>query len=135
MLARRPNAVLGRILGQGTAVRVAAWLCITAVGALSLLPSEQVTRSTLGGHAEHILAYAMTAFVTAAAYAGRNLVWVGVTLLAYAQILEYLQRFSPGRNARLEDLAFSGVGILIGVVVLAFIARTRRGGGDPRPMK
>lgn len=136
MEARRIVLSFRRILGQTMVGRVAAWACIVVVGALSLVPADQVTRTTLGGHAEHVLAYAMTAFIAAAAYSERKPTRIGAALIAYAGVLEFLQIFSPGRNARFEDFMFSGAGVILGVAAAVFLGklRTPRARDFPDPL-
>ena len=51
------------------ALRLAAWSCIVLIAVLSLLPAEEMVRTSLGGHVEHMLAYAGTVFITGLAYA------------------------------------------------------------------
>ena len=112
-----PTAQQGINISPGlrTALRLAAWACIAALAILSLAPS--IPRTQLGGHSEHVLAYAGTALITAVAYSERGAFWIGFALIGYAAALEFLQRFSPGRHSSVEDFAFSAAGILVGVVV------------------
>ena len=50
--------------------RVAAWFCIGVIGIVSLLPAAEVAplRTSMGGHSEHLLTYAVTTLITAIAY-------------------------------------------------------------------
>jgi VanZ family protein len=81
-------------------------------------------RTELGGHAEHLLAYAGTAFLLLRAYGPKR--WLGITagLTAYAGVLELLQHLSPGRTPALIDFAFSASGVLLGLVLFATTIRT-----------
>jgi len=97
----------------------AAWTLIVAIGVLSLLPKEEMVRTGLGGHIEHVLAYAGTAAVVAYAYGVRRAPVFTVGLIAYAGVLEFLQRFSPGRVSSIEDFAFSAIGVLLGLALFA----------------
>jgi VanZ family protein len=101
----------------------AAWMAIVALGVLSLLPKEDMVRTSLGGHLEHIFAYAGTACVVASAYGVANSLTIGAGLIAYAGILEMLQRFSPGRTPAIEDFACSTAGVLLGIALFALIDR------------
>src|SRR5689334_20189027 len=98
---------LSRVLSPRKASRFAAWVCVTSIGALSVIPGGQIARTDLSGHDEHVLAYAGTAFITAVGYAERGVAKILFALLFYAGALEFLQRFSPGRNSRFEDFLFS----------------------------
>ena len=94
-----------------------------AVAVLSLIPTEQMVRTGVGGHVEHVLAYAGTAFITAIAFAERGLSPVILALLIYAGSLEFLQRFSPGRTSSIWDFMFSGAGVLTGVGAFVLLAK------------
>jgi len=93
----------------------AAWICIAALAVLSLLPGTHLLRTGMGGHFEHILAYAGTALVTASAYGVTRIIPIALGLVTYAAALELLQRFSPGRSSAFVDFAFSATGVLLGV--------------------
>jgi hypothetical protein len=66
------------------AFRVAAWSCVVLIAVLSLLPAEEMVRTSLGGHVEHMLAYAGTAFITGLAYPQTRLGRITLTLICYA---------------------------------------------------
>lgn len=105
------------------ASRFAALGCNVAVAVLSLTPSEQMIRTGLSGHVEHVLAYTGTALITAMAFAERGSSRIALALLIYAGGLEFLQLFSPGRTSSIWDFLFSGAGVLIGVGAFALLAK------------
>ena len=107
--------------------RVAAWCCIGAIGMLSLLPGVEVApmRTSLGGHVEHLLTYAATSLVIAFAYLDDSRIKIAACLVLYAAILEFLQRYSPGRVSSLEDLAFSTGGIILGLAAFQVLEHLR----------
>jgi VanZ family protein len=115
--------------GLRTAKRVAAWGCLTAIGALSLAPAERMTRTGLGGHIEHLVAYAVTALAVAVAYVEHGVLRIALALLAYAGCLEFLQQFSPGRTSNFLDFTMSSAGALIGIAAFALLNWPRRPGG------
>jgi VanZ family protein len=98
--------------------------CVIVLAALAWLPANGMTRTSLGGHAEHLIAYLGTAtvmgFVTRTM---RRLVVQCLLLIGYAAILEAGQLYAIGRQASLQDFAFSSSGVLIGAM-LVWIART-----------
>ena len=108
--------------------RSAAWPCIGLLAVLSLMPGEQLTRTSLGGCAEHAIAYAGAAFITALAYGRQGLARLIFLFTAYAGLLEFLQRYSPGRTSSVGDFLYSAAGILIGCGVwrIAIYASTKR---------
>jgi VanZ family protein len=94
-------------------VRIAAWASIIAIALLSLLPTDAIVRTSLGGKVEHVVAYLATALLTAVGYGTGAGVVLG--LLAYAGALELLQAFSPGRTSSLVDYLFSAGGVGLGI--------------------
>jgi VanZ family protein len=114
------------------ATRIAAWLAIAALAVVSLLPASLLVRTELGGGMEHMLAYLGTALLTALAYDERGSVRPLALLLAYAAVLEYLQRFSPGRHSQLNDFLFSAAGVMIGIAGFTLLKALQRREGKAR---
>jgi VanZ family protein len=105
--------------------RFAFLFCIIALAALAWLPASTMTRTPLGGQAEHLIAYLGTTIVMGLALpTAPRLAVQGVLLIGYAAILEVGQLHAPGRHASLDDLAFSAAGVAIGGLCL-WIARVR----------
>jgi VanZ family protein len=99
--------------------------CIIALATLAWLPAKAITRTILGGHAEHFIAYLGTAIIMGLTFQkSPRLAVQCVLLIMYAAILEAGQLYSLGRHASLQDLAFSSVGVIIGALFLR-MARTR----------
>ena len=97
--------------------------CVIALATLAWLPANAMTRTTLGGHAEHLIAYLSTAMVMG--LANRTTPWLiaqSLLLIGYAAILEAGQLYAIGRQASFQDFAFSSGGVLIGAA-LVWIAR------------
>ena len=97
--------------------------CVIALATLAWLPANAMTRTTLGGHAEHLIAYLSTAMVMG--LANRTTPWLiaqSVLLIGYAAILEAGQLYAIGRQASFQDFAFSSGGVLIGAA-LVWISR------------
>jgi VanZ family protein len=114
--------------------RWAAWGLIAAIGILSLLPGAEVgpIRTSLGGHLEHLLAYTVTTLMTAIAYADHSRFKIALSLLLYAGVLEYLQRFSPGRLSSVLDFTFSSAGVMLGVATFHLVRLLRERQTRPR---
>jgi VanZ family protein len=107
--------------------------CAIVFAALAWLPANAMTRTSLGGHTEHLIAYLGAA--TLMGFATRTtprLVVLCLLLIGYAAILEAGQFYAVGRQASLQDFAFSSSGVLIGAM-LVWIARTC--GGRVRILK
>lgn len=83
-----------------------------------------MTRTSVGGNAEYLIAYLGAATVMGfATQTTRRLVVQCLLLIGYAAILEAGQLYAIGRQASLQDFAFSSNGVLIGITSVC-IART-----------
>jgi VanZ family protein len=99
--------------------------CIVALAILAWLPAKDMPRTTIGGHAEHFIAYLGTAIILGLTfYKSPRLAVQCVLLIVYAAILEAGQLYSLGRHASFHDLAFSSAGVLVGVLII-WMARPR----------
>ena len=99
--------------------------CIIALMALAWLPEKAMTRTMLGGHAEHFIAYLGTSTIMGLVFRkSPRLVIQCVLLIMYAAVLEAGQLYSPGRHASFQDLAFSSAGVVTGGWFL-WMARSR----------
>ena len=106
-------------------LRVAFIGCIIGLMTLAWLPEKAMTRTMLGGHAEHFIAYLGTATIMGLTFRkSSRLAVLCALLIMYAAILEVGQLYSPGRHASLQDLAFSSAGVVTGGLFL-WMARTR----------
>jgi len=99
-------------------LRGTAWGCLAVIAILSLLPAEEMVRTGLSGHIEHAIAYAAASVIVLLAYGKHGLVRVAAGLILYAGVLEFLQRFSPGRHSGVDDFLASSTGVLIGIAAL-----------------
>jgi hypothetical protein len=107
--------------------RIVFMSCITVLAVLAWLPANAMTRTSLGGHAEHLIAYLATTLVMGLAFPGRpRLAVQGILLIGYAAILEVGQLQAVGRHASFDDFAFSAAGVAIGGLCLWIIPTVRR---------
>jgi VanZ family protein len=95
-----------------------AWGCVILLAVLSLLPAEEMVRTSLDGHIEHVVACAGTAFLIGVAYPAWRWQRVAAALVIYAGVLELLQNYSPGRHPALLDWLSSSAGALTGAVCI-----------------
>ena len=115
-LAKNPLSVLLRAAFIG---------CIIALATLAWLPAKFMTRTTLGGHAEHFIAYLGTAIILGLTFRkSPHLAVQCVLLIVFAAILEAGQLYAAGRHASFQDLAFSSAGVGVGGLIL-WKARSR----------
>ena len=100
--------------------------CTGALAALSWLPAKAVTRTMLGGHAEHLIAWMGASIVIGWTFPRRpRLAVQAVLLIAYAAILEAGQLYAIGRHASLQDFAFSAAGVVLGAAAVLIVQRSR----------
>jgi VanZ family protein len=88
-----------------------------------MLPAGVVPRTEMGGHLEHVIAYAGTAFFVVLAVSEGSLLRIGSALIAYAGVLELLQRYSPGRTSSVRDFMYSAAGVVLGCAVATLAKR------------
>jgi VanZ family protein len=105
------------------AFRVGAWASVLLLALLSLLPSEHLTRTGAGGHLEHLLAYMCAMLLLATVHGERGILRCALALIAYAGVLEFLQRYSPGRTSSLRDFLYGAGGVVLGCAVVALSRR------------
>lgn len=114
-------------LWRELSARFGAWLVAANALALMLLswtPGNYMVRTSLSGHLEHALAYALSGAFMAAVLHRRRASWqVAAALVAYAGVLEWGQVLVPGRHSAFEDFSFSAAGAVIGVFACAAALR------------
>jgi VanZ family protein len=89
--------------------------CIIALAILAWMPAQSMTRTALGGHAEHFIAWLGTAIVFG--LGSRPTARLGLQcllLMSYGAVLECGQFYAPGRDASFLDFAFSAAGAMLG---------------------
>ena len=89
--------------------------CIVALAILAWTPAHGMTRTALGGPAEHFVAWLGAAMVLC--LTSRTTAPLGprcLLLMFYAAALECGQLYAPGRQATVHDFAFSAAGVLLG---------------------
>ena len=72
-------------------------------------------RTGIGGHFEHALAYAGTAFLLRLSYPDWGWQKPAIGLVIYAGALEVLQSMSAGRHPAVEDWLAGAAGVLVGI--------------------
>ena len=107
-----------------TSLRVLTWCCVVILAVLSLLPAQLMVRTGLPGLVEHFVAYAGSAAIAMAGYgASRGSMQIIGGFWVYGAILEYLQRFSPGRHPTIADFVASALGALGGSLAIGLVVR------------
>ena len=111
---------------------IAMLVCYGAVAVLSLVP--ETYRPQVPGVSdtvEHIVAYALVGFMTAALLGHTvSLPVIFGAIVVYAGFLEVAQTLVPCRSASLKDLVASGIGALIGVIASTYVHSLSRALGN-----
>jgi VanZ family protein len=99
------------------------WLvpvCVVLLAVLSLMPAEELVRTSLPGRFEHFFAYLATGAVAAVGYGRARSIRVAILLSAYAGLLELGQIWAPGRHSQLSDFAASAAGAIAGAAFMHY---------------
>ncbi len=117
-------------------LRIAWLICFVAVIAGSLLPADSAPMRALDKLAiddkvQHLLAYALLAFLPAIHERRRNLVVLLVMAPAMGVFLEFGQLYSPGRTFDVHDMLANAAGVAIGAAIGLALRRFLAGAGEP----
>ena len=107
--------------------RFTIWLwafiaCALAVSVLALVPSPPPMITTGWDKSNHILAFGVMTCLGCKAFPQR-LAMVLPGLLAYGVLIEIMQSFTPNRSAERLDLFADWLGILLGWMLIRFLAK------------
>ena len=106
-------------------LRISFFGCLFILALLAWLPGSVMTRTMLGTHSEHFVAFLGTAISMGLAFQRRpRLIMQCVLLVVYAALLEAGQLYAPGRHASFQDFAYSASGVVAGTLLLS-MARPR----------
>ena len=109
-----------------TVFQILTWCCVVLLAVFSLwpgrgrgflfvMPELNTMRTGLPGKLEHFITYAGSAAIAMLGYgASQGSIQIIGAYWIYAGILEYLQRFSPGRHPSFLDFVASAIGGLCG---------------------
>lgn len=115
---RQKISPLQAVMGISFAIGIVA----IVVGAL--LPAE-LAPALMNDKMEHFLAYALLGLLgTWLFQSGRTTALLILSLCAFAVVLEFCQRFSPGRSTEIAEAAISCLGACF-VPALRFLASLR----------
>lgn len=95
--------------------RLAFYLGLLIVVALSLIPQDAVPAPRIWDKASHVMAYAALAATGGVGYRGlRSLFLVGLALLLLGAALELAQSLLPDRISSFQDILANAIGIALG---------------------
>jgi len=98
-----------------------SWLLAAAIVFVTLGPVGYRPNSGPGKDAEQLLALLLVGLVFALACPWHRPIAAGVSIAAIA-VLDALQLFVPGRNARLEDFAVKALASCTGIAIAGLIS-------------
>jgi VanZ family protein len=99
-----------------TLFRLAGWLCIAVIAALSVVSPSLRPVTFLPHDLEHAAIFAMTGFALGLGYPHRAAQHMGA-LTIFAGVVELAQIYAPGRHARLTDFAVDALAACAGVAL------------------
>jgi VanZ family protein len=104
--------------------QVGAWLCLAAIGVLSLGAPGLRLVTFLPHNAEHFAIFALAGLAIKLGYPNRTTQHMaGLTLFAAA--IELAQFYAPGRHPRISDFVVDALAACAGVVVALMLTRLR----------
>ena len=108
--------------------RLFAWICIAAIGILSLVAPSLRPVTFLPHDLEHAAIFAIAGALSGLGYPDRP-IHSSAALIVFAGAIEIAQLFVPGRHARLSDFLIDALAACAGVglaVVAASLWTLRR---------
>jgi VanZ family protein len=102
--------------------QIAAWLCIVAIGVLSLVASPLRPVTVVPHALEHAAIFVAAGFAAALGYPGRTALTMAALVL-FSGAVEVAQLFAPGRHATLGDFIVDAGAACIGVVLASLTMR------------
>ena len=105
---------------MGRLFQIFAWICLAAIGVLSIVTPSLRPVTWLPHSFEHAAIFALAGISVGLGYPNRTVQHL-ITLTVFAAGIELAQFFAPGRHPRLVDFVIDALGACAGVVLaLAF---------------
>ena len=101
-----------------TLLRLIAWCLAAAVTFATLGPPRFRPHSHLGQNGEHALAFVLVELAFGFAYSRHRLLTSAISIVMIG-VLEILQRWIPGRHARLKDYIVDALAACVGLAIAA----------------
>ena len=109
------------ILLISVTVRIAAWLLLSLITILSLVPPHYRPETSLPHNLEHFAIFAATGLCFGIGYRHRSTAVV-IGLVTFAGTIELAQKLVHGRHARLSDFIIDAVAMSVSTAVGSFFA-------------
>jgi VanZ family protein len=101
-------------------LRIFAWLLAAAVTFATLGPARYRPHSDLSHGGEHALAFVLVGLAFGLAYRQSRLL-ATIIAVVLTGVLELLQRWAPGRHARLKDFVIDAMAVCVGFAIVAIM--------------
>jgi len=100
------------------------WLCLAAIGALSLVAPSMRPVTFLPHSFEHVAIFALAGLALGLGYPNRAASQM-IALTLFAAAVELAQFYAPGRHPRLSDFVVDALAACAGVVVASMLAHLK----------
>jgi VanZ family protein len=104
--------------------QILAWLCVAAIGVLSIVTPSLRPVTLLPHSLEHAAIFALAGMAVGLGYPNRTVQHM-ITLTIFAAGIELAQFYAPGRHPRLVDFIVDALGACAGVALALVLARLR----------
>ena len=104
--------------------RTCAWLCLAAIGVLSLVAPSLRPVTFLPHSFEHAAIFALAGLAVGLGYPNRAAQQM-IALTLFAAAVELAQFYAPGRHPRIGDFVVDALGACAGIVVALMLTRLR----------
>jgi len=101
------------------------WLCLAAIGALSLVAPSMRPVTFLPHSFEHVAIFLAAGLAIGLGYPNRA-TQHAMALTLFAAAIELAQFYAPGRHPRVSDFVVDALGACAGVVVASMMTRLKR---------
>lgn len=104
--------------------RICAWLCLAAIGVLSLVAPSLRPVTFLPHNFEHAAIFALAGLAVGLGYPNRTVPQM-IGLALFAAAVELAQFYAPGRHPRFGDFAVDALAACAGVAIALTLTRLR----------
>ena len=108
--------------------QIAAWLLLSAIVVLSVVPAQDRPVTPAPHYIEHLVIFLLTGLAFGLGYVRRRLAGI-FALVVFSAAIELIQLEIPGRHARFSDFLVNALSISVGVGLATVVARRRTHSG------
>jgi VanZ family protein len=105
--------------------RAGGWVCLAAIGALSLVAPSMRPVTFLPHSFEHVAIFLAAGLAIALGYPNRA-TQHAIALTLFAAAIELAQFYAPGRHPRVSDFVVDALGACAGIVIALMLTQRRR---------